>query len=101
MQRGVARAVGHGQGALGWRRLLRGVAVGVLAPGLGEAHQQLRHLRLVLLGRQVQRGVAVVVPGDEQAALLLEDPVGEFGVAVLGGEVEPRCGFTVPIGTYP
>ena len=89
VQRGVARAVGHGQGALGWR-LLRGAAVGVLAPGLGEAQQQLRHLGLVLLGRQVQRGVAVVVPSDEQLLVPVQDLAGERGVAVQGGEVERR-----------
>jgi len=50
----------------------------------------LGRLQLARLGRQVHRGVAVVVPGDEQLLVLVQDLAGERCVAVQGGEVERR-----------
>ena len=38
----------------------------------------------------MHRGVAVVVPGDEQLLVPVQDLAGERGVAVQGGEVERR-----------
>ena len=38
----------------------------------------------------MQRGVAVVVPSDEQLLVPVQDLAGERGVAVQGGEVERR-----------